>query len=48
MTDQEGMHAAIGGSIGGVTLIVLVFVAVVIMWRRRRFVDYSVECTDED
>ena len=41
MTGQEGLYAAIGGSVGGVGLIVIAIVAVVVMLRRRRFVDYS-------
>ena len=36
MTGQEGMYAAIGGSVGGVILTVLVIVIIVVMLRRRR------------
>jgi len=36
MTGQEGMHAAIGGSVGVVTLIALVIIIIVVMLRRRR------------
>jgi len=48
MLVQEGLHATIGGSVGGVILMVLVIIAVVIMLRRRRYAGYSSEIADVD
>ena len=42
VTDQKGMHAAVGGSVGGVVLLVIVVIIIVVMLRRQRFVNYII------
>jgi len=38
---EEGMYAAVGGSVGGVLLIVIIAFIIFVILRRQRYVGYS-------